>query len=293
MTVIERLRVTLEMIKIEHTLFALPFAFLGATLAAQTMPPQPARFWISRLLWITVAMVGARSAAMTFNRIADRDIDAANPRTAARAIPARVLDLRFAWTFTVISAALFLLAASRLNHLTMILSPAALGSVFIYSYTKRFTFLSHVVLGWCLGLAPAGAWIAIRGDLTLVAVLLSVTVMLWTAGFDVLYACQDYEFDRRAGLHSIPQRFGIKKALWAARGMHALMFVALVWLFFAVPLEYVGCAGVLATGALLVYQHSIIKADDLSRLNAAFFTTNAFVSAILFVTIAIDVFVLG
>ncbi|MFP5264856.1 MAG: UbiA-like polyprenyltransferase [Blastocatellia bacterium] len=293
MTVIERLRVTLEMIKIEHTLFALPFAFLGATLAAQTMPPQPPRFWISRLMWIIVAMVGARSAAMTFNRIADRDIDAANPRTAARAIPARVLDLRFAWAFTVISAALFLLAASRLNHLTMILSPVALGSVFIYSYTKRFTFLSHLVLGWCLGLAPAGAWIAIRGDLTLVGVLLSVTVMLWTAGFDILYACQDYEFDRRAGLHSIPQRFGIKKALWAARGMHALMFAALVWLFFAVPLEYVGCAGVLATGALLVYQHSIIKAGDLSRLNAAFFTTNAFVSAILFVTFAIDVFVLG
>ncbi|HVG19252.1 MAG TPA: UbiA-like polyprenyltransferase [Blastocatellia bacterium] len=293
MTIAERLRVTLEMIKIEHTLFALPFAFLGATLAAQTMPPQPASFWISRLLWIIVAMVGARSAAMTFNRIADRDIDAANPRTATRALAAGALDLRFAWAFTIVSAALFLLAASRLNRLTLALSPVALCSVFLYSYTKRFTFLSHVVLGWCLGLAPAGAWMAVRGDLRLVAVLLSLTVMLWTAGFDVLYACQDYEFDRRAGLHSIPQRFGVKKALWAARGMHALMFAALVWLFFEVPLEYVGCVGVLATGALLVYQHSIVKANDLSRLNAAFFTTNAFVSVILFVTIAIDVFLLG
>jgi 4-hydroxybenzoate polyprenyltransferase len=288
-----RLRLTLEMIKIEHTLFALPFAFLGATLAAQTMPPQPPRFWISKLLWIILAMVGARSAAMTFNRIADRDIDRANPRTQARAIPAGLVDLRFAWAFTIISAALFLLAAARLNRLTLVLSPVALGSVFLYSYTKRFTFLSHLVLGWCLGLAPAGAWIAIRGDLALVPVLLSVVVMLWTAGFDILYACQDYEFDRRAGLHSIPQRFGIKKALRVARGLHALMFAALVWLFFAVPLEYVGCIGVLATGALLVYQHSIVKDNDLSRLNAAFFTTNAFVSVILFVAIAIDIFLLG
>jgi 4-hydroxybenzoate polyprenyltransferase len=288
-----RLRVTLEMIKIEHTLFALPFAFLGATLAAQTMPPQRPGFWISKLVWIIIAMVGARSAAMTFNRIADRDIDRANPRTATRALPAGALDIRFAWAFTAISAALFLLAASQLNRLTLVLSPVALGSVFLYSYTKRFTFLSHLVLGWCLGLAPAGAWMAVRGDLTLVPVLLSLVVMLWTAGFDVLYACQDYEFDRGAGLHSIPQRFGIEKALRVARGMHALMFAALVWLFFEVPLEYVGCVGILATGALLVYQHSIVKANDLSRLNAAFFTTNAFVSVILFVTIAIDIFVLG
>jgi 4-hydroxybenzoate polyprenyltransferase len=293
MTIAERLRVTLEMIKIEHTLFALPFAFLGATLAAQTMPPMAQGFWVSKLVWIIIAMVGARSAAMTFNRIADREIDRENPRTAMRALAQGLLDLRFAWTFTIVSAALFLLAASQLNRLTLILSPVALGSIFLYSYTKRFTFLSHLVLGWCLGLAPAGAWIAIKGEVTLVPVLLSLIVMLWTAGFDILYACQDYEFDRRRGLHSIPQRFGINSALWIARFMHALMFAALVWLFFAVPLEYVGCAGILATGALLVYQHSIIKPDDLTRLNAAFFTTNAFVSVILFVTIAIDIFLLG
>jgi 4-hydroxybenzoate polyprenyltransferase len=290
MSITERLRVTLEMIKIEHTLFALPFAFLGATLAARELPPQTASFWIAKLLWITVAMVGARAAAMTFNRIADREIDAANPRTAMRALPAGLLDLRFAWMFTIAASALFLLAAAQLNRLTLILSPVALGSVFLYSYTKRFTLLSHLVLGWCLAIAPSGAWIAIKGELNLLPVLLSLAVMLWTAGFDVLYACQDYDFDRRTGLHSIPQRLGINRALWVARGIHALMFAVLVFFFWQAHLGWLGLAGVIATGALLVYQHSIVKANDLSRLNAAFFTTNAFVSVILFVTIASDVF---
>ncbi|HWP45058.1 MAG TPA: UbiA-like polyprenyltransferase, partial [Blastocatellia bacterium] len=273
MAIAERLRITLEMIKIEHTLFALPFAFLGAGLAARETGPQPAGFWVSKLLWITVAMVGARSAAMTFNRIADRHLDAANPRTAGRALPAGLLDLRFAWTFTLVSAAVFLIAASQLNRLTLILSPVALGSVLIYSYTKRFTALSHLVLGWCLAIAPSGAWIAVRGSLALVPVLLSASVMLWTAGFDVLYACQDYDFDRRAGLHSIPRAVGISRALWIARGLHALMFIALVLFYRAAGLGWLGLAGVLATAALLIYQHSLVKADDLSRLNAAFFTT--------------------
>lgn len=290
MTIAHRLKITLEMIKIEHTLFALPFAFLGATLAARELPPQPAGFWISKLLWITLAMVGARSAAMTFNRIADREIDAANPRTATRALPAGLLDLKFAVVFAIASSALFLLAASQLNRLALILSPVALGSVLLYSYTKRFTFLSHLVLGWCLGIAPSGAWIAIQGRLTLVPVLLSLSVMLWTAGFDVLYACQDYDFDRQSGLHSIPRRFGISRALWIARGIHAVMFASLVVFFLNAHLGWLGMVGVIATGALLVYQHSIVKANDLSRLNAAFFTTNAFVSVILFVTIASDVF---
>jgi 4-hydroxybenzoate polyprenyltransferase len=289
MTVSKRLQITLEMIKIEHTLFALPFAFLGATLAAREVPPQPAGFWISKFLWITLAMVGARSAAMTFNRIADREIDAANPRTAARALPAGLLDLRFAVVFTVVSSALFLLAASQLNRLTLILSPIALGSVLLYSYTKRFSALSHLILGWCLAIAPSGAWIAIQGRLTTVPLLLSLAVMLWTAGFDILYACQDYDFDRRSGLRSIPERFGIAKALWIARGIHALMFASLVLFFFNAHLGWLGSVGVIATGALLFYQHSIVKADDLSRLNAAFFTTNAFVSVILFVTIAGEV----
>ncbi len=292
MTLTQRLRITLDMIKIEHTLFALPFAFLGAALAAREVPAQPASFWVSKVLWITVAMISARSAAMTFNRIADRQIDAANPRTAARALPAGLLDVRFAVVFTIVSSALFLLAASQLNRLTLILSPIALGSVLLYSYTKRFTSFSHFILGWCLAIAPSGAWIAIQGRLTLVPVLLSLAVLLWTAGFDVLYACQDYEFDRGVGLYSIPRRFGISAALWVARGIHALMFASLVIFFLNAHLGWLGLIGVIATGALLIYQHSIVKANDLSRLNAAFFTTNAFVSVILFVTIAADVFLL-
>ena len=292
-TIIERLKVTLEMIKIEHTLFALPFAFLGAALAARDMQPQTAGFWLTKLIWITLAMVGARSAAMAFNRIADHRIDAANPRTMNRALPAGLLDLRFAWIFTIASAALFLLAASQLNRLTLILSPVALGSILLYSYTKRFTAASHLILGWCLAIAPAGAWIAIQGRLTIVPLLLSLSVILWTAGFDIFYACQDYDFDRRAGLHSIPERFGVTRALWIARGVHALMFISLLLLLRAAALGWVGFAGVAATGALLIYQHSIVKADDLSRLNAAFFTTNAFVSVILFVTMAGDALLLS
>jgi 4-hydroxybenzoate polyprenyltransferase len=288
MSIGERLRITLEMIKIEHTLFALPFAFLGATLAGYRMPPQPLSFWVSKLFWITLAMVGARSAAMAFNRIADRKIDGANPRTASRALPSGLLDFRFAVAFTLVSAALFLLAASQLNRLALALSPVALASVLLYSYAKRVTPLSHLVLGWCLGIAPSGAWIAIKGSLSVEPVLLSFSVMLWTAGFDILYACQDYEFDKGAGLHSIPQRFGIARALSIARGMHALMFVLLVLFVIKAQLEWVSLVGVLVTGGLLVYQHSIVKANDLSRLNAAFFTTNAFVSVILFVTIASD-----
>ncbi len=292
-TIAERLRITLEMIKIEHTLFALPFALLGAALAARDIQPQPVSFWISRLLWITIAMVGARSAAMTFNRIADRRIDAANPRTAARALPAGLLDVRFAAIFTIASSAVFLIAAWQLNRLTLILSPIALGSVLLYSYTKRFTSLSHLILGWCLAIAPSGAWIAIQGRLTLVPVLLSLCVMLWTAGFDILYGCQDYDFDRSVGLRSIPERFGVAKALWIARGIHALMFASLVFFFFKAQLGWLGLVGVLATGALLAYQHSIVKPNDLSRLNAAFFTTNAFVSIILFVTMTSDALLLG
>jgi 4-hydroxybenzoate polyprenyltransferase len=289
MTVVRRLRTTLDMIKIEHTLFALPFAFLGATLAAREVPPQPAGFWVSKFIWITAAMVGARSAAMTFNRIADLKIDAANPRTASRALPAGLLDLRFAWVFMISSAGLFLVAASQLNRLTLILSPIALGSVLLYSYTKRITSLSHLFLGWCLAIAPSGAWIGIRGELTVTPVLLSLSVMLWTAGFDVLYACQDYDFDRRSGLHSIPQRFGISRALWIARSIHALMFASLLLFFMSSGLGWLGFVGVLATGALLIYQHSLVRPTDLTRLNAAFFTTNAFVSVILFVTMAGDV----
>src|SRR5215813_3317873 len=247
--VVKNIRTTLEMIKIEHTLFALPFAFLGAVLAAREIPSQPLSYWLTKLLWITLAMVGARSAAMTFNRVADRKIDAANPRTANRALPAGLLDLKFAVIFALLSSALFLIAASQLNRLTLILSPIALLSVLLYSYTKRFTFLSHLILGWCLSIAPSGAWIAIQGRLTLVPLLLSLSVMLWTAGFDVLYACQDYDFDRQSGLHSIPSKLGIGRALWVARGIHLLMFTVLILFFLSAKLGGVGLAGVIATGA--------------------------------------------
>ena len=278
-------RTTLEMIKIEHTLFALPFALLGAVLAARGVPSA----W--QLLWITAAMVGARSCAMTFNRIVDREIDAANPRTRDRALPSGALSVGFAWGFTIFSAALFFLAAAMLNRLTLLLAPVALTSVLLYSYTKRWTSLSHVVLGWCLAIAPTGAWVAVRGAIDDAApLLLSLVVLLWTAGFDVLYACQDCDFDRRRGLHSIPQRFGVARSLWAGRALHAGAFAALVALYFLTALGPVALAGVLATGALLVYQHALVKADDLSRLNAAFFTTNAFVSVILFATFGAAVF---
>ena len=273
------------MIKIEHTLFALPFAFLGAVLAARGLPTA----W--QILWIVVAMVGARSAAMAFNRIADRAIDARNPRTASRALPAGLLSVGFVWAFTLVSAALFLTAAAMLNRLTLILAPVALGSVLLYSFTKRWTQFSHLVLGWCLSIAPTGAWIAVRGEIgSPVPLLLSLVVMLWTAGFDILYACQDYDFDRREGLRSIPARFGIARALWIARSLHAAAFLALVWLYLVTALGPLALAGVIATGALLVYQHRLVRAGDLGRLNAAFFTTNAFVSVILLVTFGSAVF---
>lgn len=273
------IRTTLDMIKIEHTLFALPFAFLGAVLAARGIPSA----W--QIIWIVFAMVGARSTAMAFNRIADRDFDARNPRTKTRAIPAGALSVGFVWGFTLVSAAIFFLAAAMLNRLTLILSPVALLSILLYSYTKRWTLLSHLVLGWCLAIAPTGAWIAVRGAIdSPMPLLLSLVVMLWTAGFDVLYACQDYEFDRREGLYSIPARFGIGQSLWISRALHAGAFAALVALYFLTNLGILAVIGVIATGALLIYQHTLVRANDLSRLNAAFFTTNAFVSVILFLT---------
>jgi 4-hydroxybenzoate polyprenyltransferase len=276
---LSNIRVTLEMIKIEHTLFALPFAFLGAVLAANGLPS------LEQIIWITLAMVGARSTAMAFNRIADREYDALNPRTSSRALPAGLLSVGFVAAFTVISATLFFIAAAMLNRLTLILAPVALASVLLYSFSKRWTLLSHLLLGWCLSIAPTGAWIAVRGALdSAVPLLLSVVVLLWTAGFDVLYACQDYDFDVKAGLYSIPKRFGIARALWIARFFHIAAFVALLALYWITHLGMFALVGVVATAVLLVYQHRLVRADDLSKLNAAFFTTNAFVSVILFIT---------
>jgi len=275
----KQLKITLEMIKFEHTLFVLPFAFLGAMLAANGFPSWP------QILWITIAMVGARSAAMSFNRIADQKIDAENPRTADREIPSGKLSVEFAWSFMIASSLVFFLASFMLNRLTLILSPIALLSVLGYSYAKRFTSFAHLILGWALAIAPTGAWIAVRGTIdSEIPLLLSLLVMMWTAGFDILYSCQDYDYDTKKGLRSIPARFGIIAALWIARLFHLQAFIVLVLLYFAVDLGWLALAGVLITGALMIYQHTLVKADDLSRMNAAFFTTNAFVSVILLLT---------
>ena len=281
------LKITLDMIKVEHTLFALPFALLGAVLAARGLPETRV------FIWIVVAMLGARSAAMAFTRLVDRHYDEANPRTQMRALPAGLLTPRYVTAFTIISSALFFLAAYQLNRLTLLLSPIALASVLFYSYTKRFTSLSHLVLGWCLSIAPTGAWVAVRGTIDSAApLLLSLAVMCWTAGFDIIYSCQDRDFDVKTGLYSIPGRFGVARALWVARILHVVMFLALGAVYVLTGLHWIGVIGMVATAALLVYQHSIVRADDLSRLNIAFFTTNAWVSVILFATVAADIFLL-
>jgi 4-hydroxybenzoate polyprenyltransferase len=275
----EKLKTTLAMIKFEHTLFALPFAFLGAILAANGLPT-----W-SQILWITAAMFGARSAAMTFNRIIDRKFDAENPRTANREIPSGKLSVSFAITFLVASIILFELASYSLNWLTFALSPIALLSVLGYSYAKRFTSFAHLILGWALAISPSAAWIAVRGSLdSAEPIFLSIIVMMWTSGFDIMYACQDFEFDKKAGLRSIPAKFGIANSLWIARLFHLQAFIVLLLLYAVTGLGWLAFAGVIAVGVLLIYQHTLVKANDLSKMNAAFFTTNAFVSVILFLT---------
>src|SRR6201981_3361197 len=249
------------MIKWEHSIFALPFALCGAMLAAGGVPA-----W-HQFAWIIVAMISARSAAMAFNRVADAAIDAANPRTQTRALPTGTLTPSFVTTFVVISCAVFVLAASRLNHLTLILSPLALAIVLLYSYTKRFTRWSHLVLGFALGIAPAAAWIAVRGSLDPRILLLTAAVTFWVGGFDVLYACQDLDFDPQAGLHSIPRYCGIGQALWIARAFHLVMLAmlaALVWVF---GLGLVAMIGVVIVFALLAYEHSLVSENDLSKLN--------------------------
>jgi 4-hydroxybenzoate polyprenyltransferase len=285
-SLIAKLGTTLEMIKFEHTLFALPFAFLGAVMAANGLPT-----W-QQILWITLAMVGARSAAMTFNRIADREIDAKNPRTANRELPSGKLSVEFAWVFLFVSIAIFLLAAYSLNWLTFVLSPVALVSVLGYSYAKRFTAFAHLLLGWSLAISPTAAWIAVRGEIdSEVPLLLSLFVLMWTAGFDVMYACQDYEFDKKSGLHSIPARFGIARSLWMARLFHFQAFIVLLLLYLVSELGIVALIGVGAVALLLVYQHTLVKANDLSKMTVAFFTTNAFVSIILLASFGAAVFI--
>jgi 4-hydroxybenzoate polyprenyltransferase len=282
MPVLHNLRLTLEMIKWEHSIFALPFALCGAMLAAGGIPTA------HQLGWIIVAMVAARSAAMAFNRLADAAIDAANPRTRTRALAVGHLTPAFVATFVVVSSAIFVLAASQLNRLSLWLSPVALAVLLLYSYTKRFTRWSHLVLGFALGIAPAAAWIAVRGSLDTRILLLTAAVTFWVAGFDVLYACQDFDFDRQTGLHSIPRHLGIVRALWIARSFHVLMLgllVALLWFF---GLGKVAGAGVAVVGVLLAYEHSLVSPDDLSKLNAAFFTMNGVISVLFLAFVAGD-----
>ena len=279
---LHNLKITLEMIKWEHSIFALPFAFCGAMLAAGGLPT-----W-HQLAWIIVAMVSARSAAMAFNRLADAQIDAANPRTATRALPAGMLTPGFVSTFVLIACGVFVLAASQLNRLALWLSPVALAVVLGYSYSKRFTRWSHLFLGFALGIAPAAAWIAVRGSLDWRILLLTAAVTFWVGGFDVIYACQDYEFDRGHGLHSVPRHIGIHAALWVARAFHLVMLGLLVALVVVFGLGKLAAIGVIAVAGLLAYEHSLVRHDDLSKLNAAFFTMNGVISVVFFLFVAAD-----
>lgn len=285
MPVLRNLRVTLEMIKWEHSIFALPFALCGAMLAAHGLPR-----WHD-LAWIVVAMVSARSAAMAFNRLADASLDGANPRTRTRALPSGTLTPGFVAAFVVISCGVFVVAAAQLNRVALALSPLALAILLLYSYTKRFTRWSHLVLGLALGIAPAAAWIAVRASLDPRILLLTAAVTFWVGGFDVLYACQDYHFDAQAGLHSVPRYCGIARALLVARVFHGLMLLLLIGLVAVFGLGKLAMLGVLVVALLLGYEHSLVKADDLSKLNAAFFTMNGVISVVFFCFLAADLVV--
>src|ERR1700677_3408295 len=280
MALLRNVGTTLEMIKWEHSIFALPFALSGAMLAASGWPP-----W-SKILWIVVCMVTARSAAMAFNRWADAGLDAANPRTRGRAIPAGMLSRHFVAGFTVIASLAFILAAAQLNRETLLLSPLALAVILLYSYTKRITRWSHLVLGLALGIAPAAAWIAVRGTLDPRIIVLTAAVLFWVGGFGVLYACQDMAHDREAGLNSIPEAWGVPAAFWIARAMHLVMLSLLVWLLRLFALNAIAWVGVAAVGILLLYEHLIISPTDLRRLNAAFFTLNGIISMVFFFFVA-------
>ncbi len=284
MRVLHNLRVTLEMIKWEHSIFVLPFALCGAMLAAHGFPNPHA------LAWIIIAMVAARSAAMAFNRLADASIDAANPRTRARALPTGALTPAFVASFVVAASTVFVFAAWQLNRLSFVLSTLALAVLLLYSFSKRFTRWSHFVLGFAMGIAPSAAWIAVRGSLDPRILLLTAAVTFWGAGFDVLYACQDYEFDRQTGLHSIPRYWGIGRSLWIARGFHLTMLLLLISLVVVFGLGRVAMLGVATVALLLGYEHSLVSPGDLSKLNAAFFTTNGVISVVFFLFLAGDLF---
>jgi 4-hydroxybenzoate polyprenyltransferase len=271
-----RVKTVLEMIKFEHSVFALPFALTGALLAARaTRHGWPT--W-QQVLWVVVAMVAARSAAMTMNRIVDLRYDKENPRTQRRALATGELSVSFAWIFTLLAVAVFFVAAWQLNSLALKLAPVAIAVLFFYSFTKRFTNWSHLFLGFALGISPAAAWIAITGGLDWRMLILCAAVTLWVGGFDVLYACQDIDYDKSAGLYSVPKRFGVASALLIARAMHVGVVALLAWLAASFMLPWPAWLGIVVVGALLAYEHSLVKANDLSKLDAAFFTMNGYIS---------------
>jgi 4-hydroxybenzoate polyprenyltransferase len=280
--IFSKTRTTLEMIKWEHSIFALPFALTAALLAARGLPA-----WRT-VLWILVSMIAARSCAMAFNRWADAELDAANPRTSTRAIPAGLLSRQFVFSFTCVAALIFVLAAAQLNPLTLYLSPLVLVVLLGYSYLKRITRWSHLGLGLALGLAPSAAWIAVRGSLDPRILVLTAAVTLWAGGFDVLYACQDFEHDRAAGLYSLPQSVGIAGAFYAARAMHLAMLALLVWFAILFQFRIIGWLGIAAVALLLTYEHSLVSPRDLRRLNAAFFTMNGVIATVFLAFVAAD-----
>jgi 4-hydroxybenzoate polyprenyltransferase len=282
MTIARNLRITLEMIKWEHSVLTLPFGLTGAVLAARGIPSG------RTLLWIAVALVAARSAAMAFNRLADHEIDAANPRTKMRALPAGHLSRPFVVLFVIVASAVFAGAAWQLNPLAFDLCPIALAVILLYSYTKRFTRWSHLVLGLAMGNAPAGGWIAVRGTLDPQILLLTAAVIFWGGGFDVLYACQDYDFDRASDVHSIPKYFGIARSLWIARVFHLITLLLLCTLVYTLQLGPIAAVGVAVVALLLAYEHSLVSANDLSKLNAAFFTMNGIISMIFLFFVTAD-----
>ncbi len=281
----KRVRLTLDMIKFEHSVFALPFALTGALLAVR----ERGGFSFYKIFWIVIAMVCARSAAMAFNRLVDAPIDARNPRTKSRHLPAGLLSSAFGWGFVVSSSVFFFFAAFMLNRLCLRLAPVALAIVFFYSFTKRFTSLSHVVLGFALGMAPAAAWIAMTGTLDPRILWLTAAVTCWTAGFDIIYSCQDFAFDSDVGLFSMPRALGIAGALQVAQLLHIVMIGCLLALIHSLNLGALAAAGVAAIAAVLVYEHRLVKPNDLSKVDAAFFTLNGYVSVLFFVFWAADI----
>ncbi|MCU6795826.1 MULTISPECIES: UbiA-like polyprenyltransferase [Paenibacillus] len=287
---LKKTKIFLEMIKIEHTLFALPFAFMGAILGSIVMTNHLPGW--AAIGWVILAMIGARSAAMGLNRVIDKVFDAKNPRTAARAIPAGLISSKEAIIFIVISFTLLFWAASNLSPLSMKLLPIAVFFLVLYSYTKRFTWACHLILGLTLGLAPLGGWVAVTNDISLPAIIFYVSVSFWTAGFDVIYACQDTEFDKKEGLHSIPQRFGVAKALRIARWFHLVTAIGFIVLFYLTDLSWLYLIGILIANLLLFYQHKIVTPTNLSRVNMAFFTLNSTLSSVVFIFSLADLVVL-